>query len=218
MSTTLSQQIDELVGGLSQQIPQDALQAFGADQVRMTEEGVPGGGPQTGGAFPDGDLLDAHGNPTTLTATRDGAPAVVVFYRGAWCPYCNIALRAYEQEVVGPLREQGVRFIALSPQKPDGALTAKETNELSFDVVSDPGNQIATALGITTNHSDAAVAAQQQLGIEMAASNADGTGTIPMPAVAIVDAGGTLRWIDVKANYAERTEPTAILSAAAEVL
>ena len=53
--------------------------------------------------MPDGDLLDVHGAPTSLARLRGGRPAVVVFYRGAWCPYCNIALRTYQAELVPAL-------------------------------------------------------------------------------------------------------------------
>lgn len=211
----LAQGIAEMTEGLSGQVPADVLAPFAADQVRMEAEGLAGGGPQLGEPLPDGDLLDVHGAPTTLTTARGGKPAVVVFYRGAWCPYCNVALRTYEQALVPALTAQGVGLIAISPQKPDGAMTMQQTNALSYTVLSDPGNQIAGALGILTAHSDESVASQRALGIEMAAGNGDGTGTIPMPTVALLDAQGVLRWVDVHVNYATRTEPAAVLAALA---
>ena len=81
--------------------------------------------------MPDGDLLDVHGDPTSLTRLRGGRPAVVAFYRGAWCPYCNIALRTYQSELVPALGRRGVELIAISPQKPDGSLTSAQSNELT---------------------------------------------------------------------------------------
>ena len=72
--------------------------------------------------MPDGDLLDAHGRSTTLAVARDGKPAVVVFYRGEWCPYCNLALRAYQDKLVAELGDRGVTLIAVSAQKADSAL------------------------------------------------------------------------------------------------
>jgi peroxiredoxin len=68
--------------------------------------------------LPDAELLDAHGQLTTPTAARDGKPAVVVFYRGAWCPYCNLTLRTYQEQLVGPLADRGAVLIAVSPQRP----------------------------------------------------------------------------------------------------
>ena len=110
--------------------------------------------------MPDGELLDVQGVPTTLAQVRAGRPAVVVFYRGAWCPYCNLALRTYQAELVPALAARGVELIAVSPQKPDGSLTMAETNKLTFSVVSDPGNQLASALGILSGPEPGALSTQ----------------------------------------------------------
>jgi peroxiredoxin len=163
--------------------------------------------------MPDGELLDVHGGATSLALVRAGRPAVVVFYRGAWCPFCNIALRTYQAELAPALADRGVAMVAVSPQKPDGSLTAAETNELSYSVVSDPGNQIASALGIVTEPSAQAVAAQKKLGLELAEHNADGGRRLPMPTTVVVDDTGVIRWIDVHPNYTARSEVSDILAA-----
>jgi peroxiredoxin len=163
--------------------------------------------------LPDAELLDAHGQLTTPTAARDGKPAVVVFYRGAWCPYCNLTLRTYQEQLVGPLADRGAVLIAVSPQRPDGSLTMQQTNELTFTVVSDPGNQIAAQLSILTAPTADAQQAQAAMGLDLTAVNADGTHTLPMPTTVIVDTDGVIRWIDVHPNYATRTEPSEILAA-----
>jgi peroxiredoxin len=163
--------------------------------------------------MPDGDLLDAHSAPTSLARLRGGRPAVVVVYRGAWCPYCNIALRTYQAELVPALGERGVELIAVSPQKPDGSLTSAQSNELTYSVASDPGNQIATALGIVTVPSPDYVAAQVKLGLDLTEVNADGGKALPMPTVVVVDAAGIIRWIDVHPNYTTRSEVPDILAA-----
>jgi peroxiredoxin len=166
-----------------------------------------------GSVFPDGDLIDAEGNPTTLRATLNGAPGVLIFYRGAWCPYCNIALRTYREQVAFPLAQLGVALVALSPQKADGSMTMKEKHELEFPVLSDPGNQIAGTLGILTRPSDGARQSQLENGLDIEAVNADGTTTLPMPTVALVDTHGILVWIDVHPDHTTRTEPAEILAA-----
>ena len=171
-----------------------------------------------GSPMPDGDLLDAEGNPTGVRRTMAGRPAVIVFYRGAWCPFCNLALRTYQEQLADELARRGVALIAISPQKPDGSLTMREKHDLTFAVLSDPGNQVAGGLGIVTAPAPDVRAAQQELGLDIAAGNADGTPSIPMPTVAIADRDGVLRWIDVHPNYARRTEPDQIRSAVAEHL
>jgi peroxiredoxin len=163
--------------------------------------------------MPDGDLLDAKGNRTTLAQAREGRPAVVVFYRGAWCPYCSLALNAYQAELLPGLSDRGVALIALSPQKPDGSLSTQEANSLTFTVLSDPGNQIAGKLGIQVRQSAATRNAQLELGLDVAAGNADGTDALPMPTVVVIDADGVIRWMDAQPDYSRRTEVGEILPA-----
>ena len=174
---------------------------------------VPPGVVAAGTRLPDAELLDAHGSVTSLGNVLDGSRAVLIFYRGAWCPFCNIALRAYQLNLLPALDERGVRLVAVSPQKPDGSLTMKEKNELTFKVVSDPHNALATAAGILTTPSEDARSAQLEFGLDLTRTNADGTATLPMPTAAIVDSDGTVRWIDVHPDYSTRTEPAEILAA-----
>jgi peroxiredoxin len=215
---TLAEQVNEMVEHLAAQAPPDALSAFGAEQADLDAAGVPDGVARPGTPMPDGDLVQVDGAPTTLGELRDGRAAVVVFYRGAWCPWCNITLRTYQAQLAGPLAERGVALVAISPQKPDGSLTMQETNGLGYAVVSDPGNQIAGQLGILTAPTIETAKAQASLGLDVTSVNADGTNALPMPTVAVVDANGLLVWIDVHPNYATRTEPAEILDALTTVL
>ncbi|HEX3826875.1 MAG TPA: peroxiredoxin-like family protein [Sporichthyaceae bacterium] len=215
-SQTLADRVAAFEAEAAAQLPAEALQAFRAER-KLQGERPPGAGAAVGSPMPDGDLLDVHGNPTTLAAVRAGAPAVLVFYRGAWCPYCNLTLRAYQETLLPELHARGVALIALSPQKPDGALTAQETNELQYPVLSDPGNLLAGGLGILTETGAAAQQVQAQFGIDVAATNVDATGAIPMPTVVLLDAAGTIRWIDVHPDYGTRTEPVEILKHLADL-
>jgi peroxiredoxin len=197
----------------SARLPAEVAATFGAEQAALDAAGIPDGVLAPGAPMPDAELLDVDGAPTTLTAARHDGPAVVVLYRGAWCPYCNLTLRAYERQLRPALAERGVSLIAISPQTPDGSLGAVEAGELTYTVLSDPGNQIAKALGVRFIPGEDAGAAQRQLGLDTRVVNADGTGELPMPTVAFVDGTGTLRWIDVHPNYTTRSEPAAILDA-----
>jgi peroxiredoxin len=216
-SQTIADQVSALHEQMAGHAPEGVLEALRSEQAALNAGGIPAGIPGPGRPLPDGDLLDARGNPTTLAAIRQDRPAVVVFYRGAWCPYCNITLRAYQAELAPELTRRGVELIAISPQKPDGSLSMQETNNLTFTVLSDPGNQIAGRLGILTAPSDAATEAQASMGLDVAEHNADATRTIPMPTVIVVDADGVIRWIDVHPNYTTRTEADQIVSAVDEL-
>ena len=87
-----------------------------------------------GDPFPVAELISATGEVTSIDEVRAGGSAVVIFYRGAWCPYCNLALRAYREALSAPLRDRGVALIAVSPQLPDGSLTMIEKHDLDFPV------------------------------------------------------------------------------------
>lgn len=195
-----------------------AMAVFGAEQAALDVAGVPAGVLPVGSRLSDGDLLDVDGDATSIRQAMGDRPAVIVFYRGVWCPHCNLALRTYQEQVAGELEQRGIGLIAISPQRPDGSLSMREKHELTFVVLSDPGNQIAHGLGIVTAPSPEALAVQQELGLDVAAGNADGTAAIPMPTVVVVDRDRMIRWIDVRPNYARRTEPEEILRAVMEYL
>ena len=210
---SIEEQAQALATNMAAQAPADLVAPFRAEQADLEAVGVPTGVAKPGSALPDGELLDAHGAPVTLASVRAGRAAVVVFYRGAWCPYCNIALRTYQSELLPALAVRGLTLIAVSPQKPDGLLTVQQTNELTYSVLSDPGNQIASRLGILTEPTPDAVASQAKLGLDLTEVNADGTRALPMPTTIVVDAEGMIRWIDVHPNYTTRSEVPDILAA-----
>ncbi len=203
---TIADRVAQMHEEAASQIPADIMNTFRAEQARMYADGVPVDAATVGDVIPDVALLDVHGETTSLRFAQDAASAVLVLYRGAWCPYCNLALRAYQEELLPILDDLGVQLIAISPQKPDKSLSTQEKNELSFVVLSDPGNQVATALGVLTEHSDEMQEAQRAIGVEVANSNQDGTHTVPIPTVAIIDPDGTIQWIDIHPDYATRTE------------
>jgi peroxiredoxin len=212
-SSPIADQVAELRQGRP---PTPAGERFAAEQRALALAGTPKAVLRVGSVFPDGDLVDAEGQATSLATVLDGAPGVVIFYRGAWCPYCNIALRTYREQLSTPLSGLGISLVAISPQKADGSMTMKEKHELDFAVLSDPGNQIAGALGILTRPSDDAREMQLSNGLDIELLNADGTTTVPMPTVALIDSAGILVWIDIHPDYTTRTEPAQVLDAIRE--
>jgi len=217
-SSTIAEQVAELQQGLAGRLPAEVAAAFAAEQAGLAAGGLPEGIAGPGTVLDDAELLDTRGELITLAKALDGRPAVLVFYRGAWCPYCNLTLRAYQAQLVPALDGLGVGLIAISPQKPDGSLSMQEANELTFTVLSDPGNQVAAQLGILTTGTPDAQRGQETLGLDLAAVNSDGTRTLVMPTVVIVDAAGVMRWIDVHPDYTTRSEPDDILAALADAL
>src|ERR1700677_1896010 len=130
----LMEQVADLKRAMAQNgsIPQEALAAIAREREALAAAGVPADAPQVGQTLPDADLLDVNGNPVTLYGLLGGRAAVLVFYRGEWCPWCNLALHAYQEQLVPHLDEGGVPLIALSPQKPDHSLVMAQQHELTF--------------------------------------------------------------------------------------
>lgn len=216
--TTIADRVTTLKQQSAGRLPAQVATTFDAERRRLVAGGIPEGVATPGTAMPDGDVVDASGAPTTLTTVRAGRPAVVVFYRGTWCPYCNLTLRAYQETLVDELDRRGVALVAMSPQKPDGSLSMVEKHDLSYAVLSDPGNVVARQLGIVFTLGEQARRSQTSIGVDLSEINADGTFDLPLATVVVVDAPGTIAWIDVHPDYTTRSEPGRILAVVDEML
>ncbi|ANP50461.1 peroxiredoxin [Streptomyces griseochromogenes] len=210
---SIADQVTRLKTAMAGQAPVEVLAVFEAEQAELNTAGVPATAAAPGTRLPDVELITAEGSLVSLHTVTGGRPAVIVFYRGAWCPYCNIALKTYQDQLLPALAERGAALVAVSPQRPDGSLTMQQKHALEFPVLSDPGNALAGALGILTAPTAGAREAQAKVGLDLTSENADGTHTVPMPTVVITDANHTVRWIDIHPDYTARSEPAAILAA-----
>lgn len=143
------------------------------------------------------------------TILRDG-PVVLVFYRGAWCPYCNLHLSALQGRL-DEVKRLGAQLVAVSPQTPDRSHLVVEKNELQFPVLSDVGNHVARALGLVFDFSDDLRSAYRGFGVDLRDFNGDESWTLPVPGTFIVNQDRTIAkvWADV--DYRTRAEPDEIV-------
>jgi len=165
---------------------------------------------QVGQAAPKFALPNAHGQTVTLTDLLASGPVVVTFYRGAWCPFCNIALRAY-QGILPEIQSLGTSFVAISPQTPDNSLTQTEKEHLGYEVLSDADNAVARQFGIVYKLGDAMTQVSARFGLDLSKVNGDDSRELPLPGTFIIDQSGTIRFAQVFTDHAQRTEPSAIL-------
>ncbi|MBC7518850.1 MAG: AhpC/TSA family protein [Microbacteriaceae bacterium] len=212
---TIASQVDSFNSGFNAQIGAELAEVFAGEQRDLIASGLPASVVAVGDTVTDAPLLDADGVATSLAAVIENGPAVIVFYRGAWCPYCNLTLKTYQRELLPLLSAQSVALIAISPQTPDGSAAAVQNGELGFPVLSDPKNHLIGELGIRTEPSAEARAAHTALGFDVADSNADSTGDIPFPTVLVIDANRVVTFADVHVDYTTRTEVADILAAVA---
>ena len=147
---TITDRVAEMHAAMAAQPPNEVMGAFGREQAELAAAGLPAGIATVGTVVADTDLLDPHGAPTTLYAATGGATAVLVFYRGAWCPYCNIALSTYQAQLL-PAADRTRRHPGRGQPAGTGRVAEHDREERPhLPVVSDPGNTIAGQLGILT--------------------------------------------------------------------
>lgn len=162
-------------------------------------------------------LENAKGATVDVGALLAKGPVIVTFYRGGWCPYCNLALHQYQAELVPQLSRFNARMAAISPQTPDQSLSTAEKHALQFSVLSDAGARVARRLGVAFEPADDVLEAQRALGLDIREGNAEGAAELPMPTVLVVDSDRVVRFADVHPDYTSRTEVQAIISALADL-
>ena len=217
MSLTIGEQSEQLKAAAADHLPPEVLDVFDRSIEGFLREGVPAGAIAAGDSLESFTLDDANGIPITLDQLVAGGPAVIVFYRGGWCPYCNLALRTYQRELLPELDRFGSRLVAISPQSPDQSLSTAEKAELDFTVLSDPASRLARRIGISFQQSEDVLEAQRKLGLDLAQVNAEGSIQLPRPTVLIVDQDHTVRFVDVQPDYTARTEVAEILRALSDM-
>ena len=167
---------------------------------------------RAGARFPALTLPNQVGSPVDIGALAADGPLAVVFYRGGWCPYCNIELRAYQQRL-GDFRARGARLVAVTPELPDHSLATAEKNGLAFDILTDAGGRLADALGIRFELSPQVEALYAKFGNDLPKRNGDSRWSLPFPATYVVAKGGVILLAEVNADYRTRLDPQAALDA-----
>ena len=213
MPLTIREQSEQLQVAAAEQLPAEVLEVFDQSIQSLLDQGIPADTIKAGDVLEEFTLDDANGSPVRLDQILENGPAVIVFYRGGWCPYCNIALRTYQQELLPRLDAFGARLVAISPQLPDQSLSTVEKAQLKFTVLSDPGSRLADRIGIAFQQADDVLAAQRKLGLDLTKVNAEGAVRLPRPTVLVVDQDRRVRFVDVQPDYTARTEVSDIIAA-----
>jgi peroxiredoxin len=157
-------------------------------------------------------LKNAQGREVALKALLADSAVVVSFYRGGWCPYCSVALRAL-QAALPEIVAAGGTLVAISPELPDHTLMTAEKNTLAFEVLSDPGNEIARQFGLGYIWPEDFVAISKGHGVNVADRNGMTTTETPVPATYVVGRDGRIIYAFVVADYTRRAEPSEIIKA-----
>jgi peroxiredoxin len=192
-------------------IPKPALAIRDAETARLGASNVADGALKMGDSAPDFILPDTHGEPVRLHSLLRKGPVVVVFYRGGWCPYCNLHLRGFQRRLA-QFHELGAQIVAISPQLPDNSLSTQEKNELAFSVLSDVGNKVARRFGVVIQLSDNLVKLYRHFGHALADFNGEpGKNALPVPGTFLLDSKGIVRLVHVDVDYTRRLDPDKVI-------
>ena len=212
---SLKDELDTLRAASAEKFPRETLAVMQGATKDLIASGIAEQSANQGSAAPDFSLPNAHGEPVASEALWGDGPAVVSFYRGGWCPYCNVELKAL-QDRLPEIEALGARLVAITPETPDNALSTQEKNEIAFDVLSDDGNRVASAFGLTFRLPDAVNDIYKGFGIDLEASNGEGSQTLPVPATFVIGKGGKVLRAFVDADYTQRLEPDEVIAALKE--
>jgi len=211
LNMTLQRDLDAVRTGLAAKMPERAR--LFEDKVQELRRKFPVGQVLMQGAtLSDFTLPDAQGRPVSLSERLRGGPVAVVFYRGGWCPYCNLQLRALQAAWEAAGAPAG-RLIAISPQTQAASLSTVEANGLGFDVLSDRGNAVAKLFGIAYVVAPEVQAAQTESGKALPAINGDDSWELPLTASYIIAPDRTIAVADIELDYRRRMEPADLLAA-----
>jgi peroxiredoxin len=167
---------------------------------------------KVGDRAPDFALPDQDARMVRLADLLASGPVVLTFYRGVWCPYCNMDLQALE-ETRPQIAAAGASLLAISPQTAANSRKALREKGLSFPILSDAGNAVAAEFGIRFRLPDELITLYKGFGNDLAVVNGDASWTLPMPARFVIGQDGIIRYAEVNPDYTIRPEPEDVLPA-----
>lgn len=207
---TLTEELTQRRENSAKVIPQDKYRVMQHStkellDARLSEKAV-----QTGDILPDFRLPDEDKNEVALDEVLTENYLIVSFYRGGWCPYCNMELRALQQFST-EFKALGANLVAISPETPDNSLTTSEKNELQFKILSDIDNQYAKTLNLAFEMPEGLRDVYHSFGLHVDQHNGNNNYELPMPATYVIDKNKTVVYDFVPEDYTQRLDPKEIL-------
>ncbi len=219
--TKLQTAIDLMIQEFLAKVPADVAGKLDAGVERLMGSGLAEGAFGVGRKVPDVTMPNAMGQPVSLYEKLKDGPVVLTFYRGSWCSFCDLQLRAYGA-MVPVLKEMGVQLIAVSPEQlpeaPDESLSIKQKAALGFEVLSDYHNQTARRLGLVYQVDEELREIYRGFGFDLEKINQDTSWSLPLTGTFVIDESGEIVWSYVNADYRKRAEPSDIVDAVCDLV
>jgi len=165
---------------------------------------------KVGDKAPEFTLTDPDGNSYNSRDLLANGPLVVTFYRGVWCPYCNMDLAALEAEREN-IQERGGQLVAISPQTAGNSRKSQRDNKLNFPILSDKNSEVADQFGIRFSMPEDLVKVYKSFGSDVEHANEGHDLRLPMPARYIIGRDGVIAYAEVNPDYTKRPDPSELL-------
>lgn len=205
---TLKEQLDETREAFGQKADDYTQRVFDEGIEAVIQNGIYKQAKDVGDRAPDFNLKNAVGKSVKLKDYLGQGKVVLTWYRGGWCPYCNLTLRALHNELPN-FKANGAALIALTPELPDKSLSTAQKHSLGFEVLSDVGNAVAREYGIVFKLTQE-VADIYQSAFDLHGYNGDESDELPLAATYVINEQGEIIYAFLDAEYRNRAEPSAI--------
>ena len=181
---------------------------------RATDELIVGAEAQrarkAGDVAPEFTLNDSDGKPVSSRELLAKGPLVVSFYRGVWCPYCNMELQAL-QAALPEIAPRGASLVAISPQTAANSRKSQRDNKLGFPILSDAKSEVANAFGVRFALQDYLIEVYKGFNNNLPVVNEDPAWVLPMPARFVIGTDGIIAYAEVNPDYTQRPDPSELL-------
>lgn len=211
MAETLSEQLAAYRAGWRERVPAGRQALMDRHVAHLAASRIERDAKQVGDRAPNIRLRDQHGEMFDVTTLLAEGPVVVTFYRGGWCPFCNLELKAY-QAVLPRIAAAGASMVAISPEKPDDTVSTAEKNALSFPVLSDVGQAIGKAFGVVYAFTDEVRQVYDGFKLDIPLKNGTPDDwSLPLSATYVIGRDGVILFADTRVDYRERSDPLDVL-------
>ncbi|WKN32825.1 peroxiredoxin-like family protein [Porifericola rhodea] len=192
-----------------QKADQNKIEAFEGGIQEVIQSGILKQALNTGDQAISFTLKNAKGQEVSLDNYLEKGPVVLTWYRGGWCPYCNLSLK-HLQQYLPQFKKEGANLLALTPELPDKSLSTQEKNELEFEVLSDVNNTVARQYGLVFQLNDT-VSGYYKQAFDLEVYNGNNSDELPLAATYVIDSSGKIRYAFLDADYRNRAEPEEVL-------
>ena len=209
---TLKEALDERRSLMQQYVPAETQALHRGVVEQLQARDVAGSALPAGAVAPQFELADHNGKAVTLAALIASGPAVLMFFRGRWCPFCIAQLEAWNR-LMPSVSRAGIAIAAISPMTQHQSFLTRDQHRLEFPLLTDAGNHVARKFGIAYSVPEEQRLIYRRTFVNLPFVNGDETWELPIPATFVIDRGGTVLYSSANADYTVRPEPLDVLAA-----